>query len=184
MLAAVALTLAAFGGGYLAGNRTGEAPGSASGDAGEAIGLITEAFEKIRSTAVDPPNESVLARGAIRGMVRELRKADDPYALFYSPKDYRSFRELTTGRFSGIGVWLKKKERRLEIVSVLPESPELLVGLQRGDVIEGEDGEGVISAAIAVLVMAFLGAAMWIGFNAIFNDAQGRISTQVNTIGG
>jgi hypothetical protein len=47
-----------------------------------------------------------------------------------------------------------------------------------------EDGEGVISTAIAVLVMAFLGAAMWIGFNAIFGDAQGRISSQVNTIGG
>ena len=50
--------------------------------------------------------------------------------------------------------------------------------------VTGEDGEGVISAAIAVLVMAFLGAAMWIGFNAIFNDAQGKVSTQVNTIGG
>jgi hypothetical protein len=50
--------------------------------------------------------------------------------------------------------------------------------------VAGEEGEGVISAAIAVLVMAFLGAAMWIGFNAIFSDAQGRISTQVDTIGG
>jgi hypothetical protein len=47
-----------------------------------------------------------------------------------------------------------------------------------------ESGEGVISAAIAVLIMAFLGAAMWVGFNAIFNDAQGKISSQVNTIGG
>jgi hypothetical protein len=47
-----------------------------------------------------------------------------------------------------------------------------------------EQGEGVVSTAIAVLVMAFLGAAMWIGFNAIFGDAQGRISSQINTIGG
>jgi hypothetical protein len=47
-----------------------------------------------------------------------------------------------------------------------------------------ESGEGVISAAIAVLIMAFLGAAMWVGFNAIFDDAQGKISSQVNTIGG
>jgi hypothetical protein len=35
-----------------------------------------------------------------------------------------------------------------------------------------------------VLIMAFLGAAMWVGFNAIFDDAQGKISSQVNTIGG
>jgi hypothetical protein len=48
----------------------------------------------------------------------------------------------------------------------------------------GQQGEGVVSTAIAVLVMAFLGAAMWVGFNAIFGDAQGKISTQIDTIGG
>ncbi|MFP3905892.1 MAG: hypothetical protein ACLFRV_04100 [Acidimicrobiales bacterium] len=44
-------------------------------------------------------------------------------------------------------------------------------------------GEGVISAAIAVLVMAFLGAAMWVGFNAIWGDAETNIGDQVDTIG-
>ncbi|MDZ7677002.1 MAG: hypothetical protein U5K29_00430 [Acidimicrobiales bacterium] len=44
-------------------------------------------------------------------------------------------------------------------------------------------GEGVISAAIAVLVMAFLGAAMWVGFNAIWADAETNIGDQVDTIG-
>ena len=31
-------------------------------------------------------------------------------------------------------------------------------------------GEGVISAAIAVLVMAFLGALMWVGFQQMWED--------------
>jgi hypothetical protein len=44
-------------------------------------------------------------------------------------------------------------------------------------------GEGVISAAIAVLVMAFLGAAMWVGFNAIWGDAEQNIGDQVEQIG-
>lgn len=47
-----------------------------------------------------------------------------------------------------------------------------------------EDGEGIVSTAIAVLIMAFLGAAMWVGFNTVFNDAQGKISSQINSIGG
>jgi hypothetical protein len=47
-----------------------------------------------------------------------------------------------------------------------------------------EDGEGVVSAAIAVLVFAFLGAGMWVAFNAIFNDASGKIEANVNSIGG
>jgi carboxyl-terminal processing protease len=143
LLAAAALALAAFGGGYLVASDSGEASAASSPESSEAIQLITEAFEKIRSTAVDPPSEGVLARGAIRGMIRELRRADDPHALFYTPKAYRSFRELTTGRFSGIGVWLKEKQQRLEIVSVLPESPALHIGLKRGDIIEAVDGEPV-----------------------------------------
>jgi hypothetical protein len=46
-----------------------------------------------------------------------------------------------------------------------------------------ERGEGVISAAIAVLIMAFLGAAMWVGFNAIWDDAEENTRDQVQEIG-
>lgn len=46
-----------------------------------------------------------------------------------------------------------------------------------------ERGEGVISAAIAVLIMAFLGTLMWVGFKAIFLDAQRNTGDQVNQIG-
>jgi hypothetical protein len=46
-----------------------------------------------------------------------------------------------------------------------------------------ERGEGVISAAIAVLIMAFLGAAMWVGFNSIWGDAEDNIGDQVHQIG-
>jgi hypothetical protein len=44
-------------------------------------------------------------------------------------------------------------------------------------------GEGVISTAIAVLVMAFLGALMWVAFRAIWDNAASRTSTQVGSIG-
>jgi hypothetical protein len=46
-----------------------------------------------------------------------------------------------------------------------------------------ERGEGVISAAIAVLVMAFLGVLMWVGFKATLGNAQGNVDDQVNQIG-
>lgn len=47
-----------------------------------------------------------------------------------------------------------------------------------------EHGEGVISAAIAVLVMAFIGAAMWAVFSGLFNTAAEKTKAQVNKIGG
>jgi hypothetical protein len=46
-----------------------------------------------------------------------------------------------------------------------------------------ERGEGVISAAIVVLIMAFLGVLMWVGFKATLGSAQGNVDNQVNQIG-
>ena len=47
-----------------------------------------------------------------------------------------------------------------------------------------EAGEGVISTAIAVLIMALLGAAMWLAFRGIFDGATSKTGTAVDSIGG
>ena len=44
-------------------------------------------------------------------------------------------------------------------------------------------GEGIISVAIAVLIMAFLGASMWFAFDAIWGSASDNIQNQVDQIG-
>lgn len=49
--------------------------------------------------------------------------------------------------------------------------------------LHGDRGEGVISAAIAVLIMAFLGVAMWIGFNQLWGTTKENTRTQVERIG-
>ena len=53
----------------------------------------------------------------------------------------------------------------------------------RDRLVRDEAGEGVISAAIAVLIMAFLGALMWIAFKQIFGNASDKTANQVNQIG-
>ncbi len=50
--------------------------------------------------------------------------------------------------------------------------------------VKDEAGEGVISTAIAVLIMAALGAVMWVGFQAIWGNASSKTTSQINTIGG
>jgi hypothetical protein len=42
----------------------------------------------------------------------------------------------------------------------------------------------VISAAIAVLIMAFLGAGMWVAFNTIFKNTATSTCEQTAKIGG
>jgi hypothetical protein len=46
-----------------------------------------------------------------------------------------------------------------------------------------ERGEGVISLAIGVLIMAFLGAGMWVAFKSTMTDTQNQVDTQVQNIG-
>ncbi len=46
-----------------------------------------------------------------------------------------------------------------------------------------ERGEGVISAAIAVLIMAFLGVLVWGGFKLTLQSTQTKVDDQVEKIG-
>ena len=47
----------------------------------------------------------------------------------------------------------------------------------------GDRGEGVISAAIAVLIMAGIGALMWVGFKTIWEDTEDNTQDKVSEIG-
>jgi hypothetical protein len=47
----------------------------------------------------------------------------------------------------------------------------------------GDAGEGVISAGIAVLIMAGIGALMWVGFRTIWEDTEDNTKDKVSEIG-
>jgi len=142
VLAVVTVVFASFSVGFTLGSGDESVLPFSSSNEGD-VELIEDAYEKILSTAAEPPDRDALVRGAIKGMVEVLKDSNDPYAFFYTPQGFRSFQELTTGKFSGIGVWLKQKGDDLEVVSVLPSTPALRAGLRRGDVIREIDGAPV-----------------------------------------
>jgi hypothetical protein len=49
--------------------------------------------------------------------------------------------------------------------------------------LKDELGEGVISTAIVVLIMALIGLAMWQLFDRVFTDAGTKVESNVNQIG-
>jgi hypothetical protein len=51
------------------------------------------------------------------------------------------------------------------------------------DRLRDERGEGVISAAIAVLIMAGIGALMWIGFRGMWETTETNTNEKVAEIG-
>jgi carboxyl-terminal processing protease len=144
LLSAAVVALGAFSLGYSVSGGDRQIFSANSGGETD-LSLIEDVYSKIKSEAVDPPSDEELVRGAVKGMAKSVKNAGDDFALFYSPKDYRSFQEVTTGQFSGIGVWLKDRSGRLEIVSVIPSTPAQRVGLREGDVIDSIDGEPVKS---------------------------------------
>ncbi len=52
----------------------------------------------------------------------------------------------------------------------------------RDRIVKDETGEGVISAAIAVLVMAFLGVLMWTLFKDTLTKANTNVNDQIDQI--
>lgn len=46
-----------------------------------------------------------------------------------------------------------------------------------------ERGEGVISTAIAVLIMAAIGALMWVGIKQLWGNASSQTNSQISQIG-
>jgi hypothetical protein len=46
-----------------------------------------------------------------------------------------------------------------------------------------ERGEGVISMAIAVLIVAFLGAAAWLAFKGLLDGTKDKAETQIARVG-
>ena len=49
--------------------------------------------------------------------------------------------------------------------------------------LRADGGEGVISAAIAVLIMAGIGALMWIGFRSMWQTTEANTNDKVAEIG-
>lgn len=46
-----------------------------------------------------------------------------------------------------------------------------------------ERGEGVVSVAIAVLIVAFLGVALYVAFSGVLDDMTGQVESQIEQIG-
>lgn len=110
----------------------------------KSISTLMNVIQLIRQNYVDGDKVSYdkLINGALKGMLREL----DPFSAYVPPKPYKNMVEQTEGKFGGIGVIVTYKNKKLEVVAPMEDTPGFKAGIQPGDIItkiEDKDTDGM-----------------------------------------
>ena len=101
----------------------------------EELQQLAAVFGMVKSDYVEPVDEKKLINDAISGMVAGL----DPHSQFFDKKNFKEFREGTTGRFVGVGIEIGMEDGLVKIVSPIEGSPAFRAGLKSGDLISKID---------------------------------------------
>jgi len=117
--------------------------------------LIDQAIDRISSGDPHSPTEILLQRAAIEAV---LKATKDRWSNYFPPATATAFDATLQGRYSGIGIWLRRSaENKLEIASVQPNSPAAQGGIKVGDQLLSVDGANVSNATVADAIGALRG---------------------------
>jgi carboxyl-terminal processing protease len=121
--------------------------------------LMAEAWNTIERVYVDRKavNLQHMTYGAISGMVDSL--GDTGHSRFLTPQMLKQERNLTRGRFEGIGAEVQMKNNQLVIVAPIDGSPAQQAGLKPGDIILKVDDQDVSGLPLDQAVERILGPA-------------------------
>lgn len=92
---------------------------------------FVEAFERIKSSYVEPIDDKTLMDNAIKGMVSNL----DPHSAYLDTNSYNNLEEMTSGQFGGLGIEIEQSEGFIKIIAPIDDSPAAKAGIQAGDII-------------------------------------------------
>jgi len=116
---------------------------------------VEESISKILSKTPTPLKRSNLERAAIEGA---LKASGDQWANYFPQESVQNLNQTLEGRYSGIGIWLRKnKSGILEVSSVQPNSPAAKAGIKVLDALVDINGVGMDGASIATAIAALRG---------------------------
>lgn len=89
-------------------------------------------------------NDKQLMEGALKGMFGTM----DPYTVFFTPTEGKSFLNEVSGTVEGIGVSLGKVGNYVIVMKVFPASPAEQAGITIGSKIVTVDGKNTVGSSI------------------------------------
>jgi carboxyl-terminal processing protease len=117
----------------------GPVRGALVGDTHSAV--VKEAIEDVNKTYYRKIPEDQLADNAIDGIVKRL---DDRFSNYFSPAEYKRFKDSQQSEFSGIGLAVSADKRGLRVETVYDGSPAKRAGIRPGDIIVEAAGKALV----------------------------------------
>jgi carboxyl-terminal processing protease len=152
----VALSVA-LGAAFTSGVVTGVAYGNDPGQPDLRSGVIDEVADRIETHAARTVEREQLERAAVEGMLQSL---GDRWSSYYQPSEFDNFTAALDGRYSGVGLWLRRTaDGRTEVSSVQPASPAVRAGFRTGDEVLAVDGRSLVGLAVSDTVRMLRGSA-------------------------
>lgn len=103
------------------------------------------------------PDMRAITYGAIRGMLATL---GDDYTSFIETEIAAILREDASGSFEGIGAFVSMRDDgKLELVSIIPNSPAEAAGLLGGDLVLEVDGRSIVGLGLYEAIALIRGPA-------------------------
>ena len=116
---------------------------------------VEESISKILAKNPTPLKRNNLERAAIEGA---LKASGDQWANYFPQESVNNLNQTLEGRYSGIGIWLRKnKSGILEVSSVQQNSPAAKAGIKVLDALVDINGVAMDGATIATAIAALRG---------------------------
>lgn len=115
--------------------------------------IFNDIYKQLDMFYVDTLDADTVIGWAIDAMLRQV----DPFTEYYSENNMDELKEMTTGKYAGVGSLIRyyKKEDRVMLVEPMENSPAYEAGVRGGDIIltiEDKDVKGMSTSEVSKLL--------------------------------
>lgn len=101
--------------------------------------IFNDIYKQLDMFYVDSLSADTVIEWGIDAMLRQV----DPFTVYYPEEGMEELKEMTTGKYAGIGAVIRfyKKEDRVMVIEPQEDSPAIEAGVKGGDLILSIDGK-------------------------------------------